>query len=186
MRETVVGLGKTVWLQDGTKVEAKTIDGPEIDRELNSTAEHEAFHVAAGLFRGVGVIMATNIPGPGYGGFAQFTSFDSVVAAAPEAFGCGGTGMDLQMIEENGDSVQGAVAAARALLHDRWKHVAAIATAIQRKRVISGAEARSVKQRVDDGSTVEVKITKASGQVERREKHFIRDDRVQVPIDRNA
>ena len=183
MREAVVGIGRKTWLQDGTRVEVTQIDGAEIADELDSTAEHEAFHVLAGFERGVGVIKATNVPGPGYGGYAQFTSFDSVVAAAPHAFGCDGTGHDLQQIEENGDSVSASLKVARALLSSKTRHMAAIATVIQNERVASGSQMKEAKEKVEEGSTVQVEVTSTDGKRTTKRVFGVKEDKLTIPVD---
>lgn len=183
MREAVVGIGRKTWLQDGTRVEVTQLEGAEIADTLDSTAEHEAFHVLAGFERRVGVIKATNVPGPGYNGYAQFTRFDSVVAAAPHAFGCGGTGRDLEMIEENGDSVSASLKIARALLSSKTRHMKAIATVIQNERVASGGQMKKAKEQVEEGSTVQVEVTSADGKRTTKRVFGVKEDTLTIPVD---
>lgn len=183
MREAVVGIGRKTWLQDGTRVEVTQIDGAEIAENLDSTARHEAFHVLAGFERGVGVIKATNVPGPGYNGYAQFTSFDSVVAAAPHAFGCDGTSHDLHQIEQNGDSASASLKIARALLSSKTRHMEAIATVIQNERVASGSQMKNAKEKVEEGSTVQVEVTSADGRRTTKRVFGVTEDKLTIPVD---
>ncbi len=114
----------------------------------DDTAYHEACHVLAAVLLDITVHEATNIPGPGYGGYTSLAQYDTTVAAAAEAMGCDGTGHDMYTVEMHGGDHGTAVARARALLSGRKDDLLAIATAIEKKGTATGSQMAEHRERL--------------------------------------
>lgn len=123
----------------GAAVSVARTKGPVIETH-DQTAYHEACHALAAMILGITVHEATNIPGPGYGGYTSVARYDTTVAAAAEAMGCDGTGHDMWTVAMHGEDPSDAVASARALLSGRKNDLLAIATAIEQNGVATGSQ----------------------------------------------
>lgn len=167
-------------LANGDRVRVRRKEGRVVAKNINGTARHEGWHSLAGMLVGIGVLQATDQPGPGYSGATWISEYERRVVAAPEAMGCDGTGQDLRDIEEHGDSVEAAVADARALLAGHQDELAAVATEIQKRGTASGAEMRFAKDRprVDH---VEVQVETARGELRDHTQRLF-DNVLDVPI----
>lgn len=134
----------------GTAVSVTRTKGPVVETESDkhNTAYHEACHVLVAMLVGVAVHEATNIPGPGYGGYTKVSRYDTTVAAAAEAMGCSGTGHDLWSITEAGVDPNHAVRSARSLLSGRDIDLRAIATAIEQNGLVTGRDIATHHERL--------------------------------------
>ncbi len=114
--------------------------------DLDDTALHEAEHAAAALATGTGVEELSLIPNyeEGYAGYVKMDEFNAVAAAAPAAFGRGGTSHDLMQIRQNGYDVGRAKAKARTVLTPRQHHVLALATAGREKGILGRKQIKNI------------------------------------------
>jgi hypothetical protein len=145
------------------------VEGAVVEHAIGSTAYHEACHALAALLLGMDLIEASDVPGPGYGGYTLTGEFHPTMAAAAEAMGCDGTSHDLWQIAARGYSPDVAVAHAQALLWGREEELRALATEIQTERTATGTDLADAKGRVTE-DVVEVTYTDAEGRevVERK------------------
>ncbi len=153
---------ETTQMVEGAEVVVERLGGTVVEQSINGTAFHEACHAVAAMLLNITVFEATDIPGPGYGGYTSIAEFDSTVAAAAEAMGCDGTGHDMWSIAANGDDPDTAVASARALLSGQMNTLNAVATSIQENGVASGQTMAEAQGRVSE-DMVEVTIKNPDG-----------------------
>jgi hypothetical protein len=145
-----VPVGETTVLGNGTRVEVVKRKKPKKRRSFGATAIHEARHAVTAEANGTSVVYATIIPGPGYLGLTQLSSYDAAAVAAPHAHGDDGTSGDEAILAQEGHSVEGAGAKARAILADKSEQVEAVAEALQQKGSISGGTIRAIMGAIND------------------------------------
>ena len=105
---------------------------------LTPTQRHEAKHVVTARRRGIGVDMATSIPGSGYDGLTKLSRPDAVAALAPHATGESGTGHDVFIAKMTGDA--GAESEARRIVDANTEAIEAVATALHNYGTIGPSE----------------------------------------------
>lgn len=160
---------ETVRTVGDISVSVERVEGVVAEQVIGHTAYHEACHALAALLLGMDLIEASDVPGPGYGGYTLTGDFHPTMAAAAEAMGCDGTSHDLWQIAARGYDPGAAVADAQALLWGREEELRALATEIQTERTATGYELSDAKERVTE-DVVEVTCTDAEGRevVERK------------------
>lgn len=172
-----LGLGETETsaVVEGAQVAIERVGGVVVEHGVGGTAYHEACHALAAMLLDITVFEATDVPGPGYGGYTSVAEFDSTVAAAAEAMGCDGTGHDLWSIAMHGDDPDAAVASARSLLSPHMEELNAVATSIQSNRIATGDMMDTARTRVTE-DLVRVTIENPDGTTRTELKTLRRGD----------
>ena len=160
---------------EGADVAIVRVGGAVVEHGVGGTAYHEACHAVAAMLLNITVFEATDIPGPGYGGYTSIAEFDSTVAAAAEAMGCDGTGHDLWSIAMQGDDPDAAVSSARSLLSGHMDELKAVATSIHGNGLASGATMDHARTRVTE-DLVRVTIENPDGTTRTELKTLRRGD----------
>lgn len=173
-------------LADGTHIRVRKVNPLHVGR-ASATALHEARHAVTAERNGTSVLYATVVPGNGSLGLTALSSFDATAAAAPHAYGDGGTSADVLMIQEAGHSVESAGAAARSILASREAQlmVDAVATALDRHGTVGGNDIRGIMEQAKGGNVLEIIIIRPNGmrEVQAGMRARMDDETVAVPID---
>jgi hypothetical protein len=166
------------WLTNGMRVDAEMRSPLYINEGLteHTTWVHEAYHTVAAEVLDIGVYEVSAIPGHGYKGYTSVAEFNAIVAAAPYAFGCDGTGpgpgSDQDAIAEAGHDLGWAASAARALLGSKKRQlqIQAVATELYRQNRLDGGQvSESVAEAgtiADYGTEVVYRIFSPDGRVD--------------------
>lgn len=161
-----VPIGGHEFLEDGSEVRAELND--EFAGVVpNETDYHETEHSVAAVEDNTGIKKVTTIPGPGYLGLTEPTSFSAVAAVAPHANGRGGTGHDLFVAEMMGADIGAAERAARSILAQKQEHIEAVARHLHVRRTLTGSEIEIIMDDVDRGDKVDVTVKRPDGEVRR-------------------
>lgn len=113
-------------------------------------AEHESAHIFVALKNGTGVVMATIIPGRYHDGLTKLNRFDSRAFMAAKAKKCGGTGYDERVVMLMGYNPAAEAAAAGNIMENHDRELFAIASLLQLRGTISGAEAEMAIDSVEN------------------------------------
>lgn len=138
--------------------------------EPGSTSVHEAIHTVTAEVNGTPVKSVTIVPGPGYSGLTELSSFDPVAAVAPHAYGCNGTSYDIfiagQVLGHNVGSLGGV---ARNIIGNHTEEIWSITNALETNKTLSGYDVRRLMGEVVDlknkqkNPTAELSISKPDG-----------------------
>lgn len=164
MIEMETRVGTQERLGDGTVIETRFTQKPLSVVDPSDTAIHELEH---GILAPDKVVEISVIPGPGYLGKTEMSSYDDVAFAGPASQKRSGVSHDLSVIDYKGDSPEAAQATARIMLasiDNRLKMQ--VAGHLQAEGTLSGGQFRNAIRRFSEGEIVEVTVTTPDGQKE--------------------
>ncbi len=181
---SIIVPGGELKFKDGSRLIAEV----EVDTTaISEVDDHESRHGVAAIMGGTGLVEVSSKPGPGSRGHAIFDRPDPAAAAAPEAFGCPGTGYDMWTIRAQGISESSAISGGRARLAGKERHVKAGAQLLAKEGTVSGARFEQAVREVDEGDKVTVREInpegKEVGRIEKRAKGkeiFIKRDELSL------
>lgn len=138
-----IAVNKSIYLENGCKVEAVAVKKPKKIIIPSQTALHETEHAYVAEKLGTGVRLVTIVPGPGYLGLTVLEEFNEVAAVAPHVNGRGGTGQDMLNARLSGTDENVAMSVARSITDPNREEINDLAGELQEKNTMTGAELRS-------------------------------------------
>ena len=148
-------------LPDGTVI---IIECPEADNDngdYGDVEEHEAEHAVVAIKNGTSVIEASVIPEGNSLGHVKLGSFDPVAASTSK--GRRGNGHDKHIVESAGHSFESNGNAAHGIIGRNKRAVRAVASALSRKKHLTGGQIQEIINRAEGGEKIRIHIFTPDG-----------------------
>lgn len=172
MIEKEIKIGEEQYFENNICVETSYSNPFEVNKNPGRAAIAEARHVVLKPDNVTGVKIDT-----GGGGVTNIASFDHIQAAAHKG---DGDDHDRFITESMGHDYEGAASIANGILKSRQEDVIYLAGYIERKKSISGHEARQAIKRSRSGETVNIKIKNPDGEIKKEVKTGVKGEVVIV------